>query len=118
DARVESLSPRVDPESRRAQAYLSLKQRIEGLQAGMLAQITVRVGNESEISLPVSAVLIKNGTRRTIYIEKSDGTFEAREVQIGRNRDGRVVILKGVVAGERVVTRGALLLDTQAEQML
>ena len=118
EARVENLSPRVDPESRRAQAFLSLAKRIDGLQAGMLAQITVRVGNESEISLPVSAVLIKDGKRRVVYIEKSDGKYEARDVQTGRNRDGRVVILKGVNAGERVVVRGALLLDTQAEQML
>jgi cobalt-zinc-cadmium efflux system membrane fusion protein len=117
-ARVENLSPRVDPDSRRTQAYLSLAKRVDGLQAGMLAQITVRVGNESEISLPVSAVLIKDGKRRVVYVEKPDGTFQARDVQTGRNRDGRVVILKGVNAGERVVVRGALLLDTQAEQML
>ena len=117
-ARVENLSPRVDPESRRTQAFLSLAKRIDGLQAGMLAQITVRIGNESEISLPVSAVLIKDGKRRVVYVEKSDGKYEARDVQTGRNRDGRVVILKGVNAGERVVVRGALLLDTQAEQML
>ena len=118
--RVESLGARVDPESRRAQAYLSLARRIDGMQAGMLAQITVRIGNQrdSEISLPVSAVLIKDGKRRVVYVEKSDGKYEARDVETGRNRDGRVIILKGVTAGERVVVRGALLLDTQAEQML
>ena len=120
EARVESLGARVDAESRRAQVYLSLAKRVDGMQAGMLAQITVRVGNErdSEISLPVSAVLIKDGKRRVVYVEKSGGKYEAREVQTGRNRDGRVIILKGVAAGERVVVRGALLLDTQAEQML
>jgi len=117
-ARVESLGQRVDAESRRAQAYLTLARRVDGLQAGMLAHITVRVGNDSEIALPVSAVLIKNGKQRVVYVEKPDGAFEAREVEIGRNRDGLVVILKGVAAGERVVMRGALLLDTQAEQML
>jgi cobalt-zinc-cadmium efflux system membrane fusion protein len=120
NARVESLGPRVDPESRRAQAYLALAKRVDGMQAGMLAQITVRVGNErdSEILLPVSAVLIKDGKRRVVYVEKSDGKFEVRDVETGRNRDGRVVILKGINAGDRVVVRGALLLDTQAEQML
>lgn len=118
DARVESLGPRVDADSRRSQVYLSLKQPVAGLQAGMLAQIAVRVANEAEISLPVSAVLIKDGKKRMVYVEKPDGSYEAREVQIGRNENGRVVILKGLSAGERVVMRGALLLDTQAEQML
>lgn len=117
-AKVESFSPRVDPESRRAQVYLELGQRIEGLRAGMLAQITLRVGMDSGIELPVTAVLIKDGKRRVVYVERPDGTFEMREVTTGRNRDGRVVILQGLTAGERVVVRGALLLDQQAEQLL
>ena len=117
-ARVENFNPRVDPESRRTQVYLALTRQIEGLRAGMLAQVAVRVGVEEGISIPVSAVLIKDGKRRVVYVERPDGTFEARDVQTGRNRDGRVVILQGLSPGERVVARGALLLDAQAEQLL
>jgi cobalt-zinc-cadmium efflux system membrane fusion protein len=117
-ARVENFSPRVDVESRRIQVYLALAKRPDGLRAGMMAQIALRVGAEAGISVPVEAVLIQNGKRRVVYVARTDGTFEAREVQTGRNRDGRVVILQGLAAGERVVVRGALLLDTQAEQLL
>jgi cobalt-zinc-cadmium efflux system membrane fusion protein len=117
-ARVESISPRVDPESRRMQLYLSLAARTEGLRAGMLAQVNLRVAGEEGYSVPTAAVLIKDGRRRVVYVERADGNFEAREVQVGRNRDGRVAILQGLKAGERIVVRGALLLDTQAEQLL
>lgn len=117
-ARVESFNPRVDPESRRAQVYLALSKRVAGLRAGMLAQIELRVDPEEGISVPVSAVLIKDGTRRVVYVERGDGTFEARDVQTGHNRDGRVVVMQGLRAGEKVVVRGALLLDAQAEQLL
>ena len=117
-AKVENISPRVDAESRRMQVYLTLAKRIDGLQAGMLAQIALRTGSDSAISLPVTAVLIKDGKRRVVYVEKPDGTFEARDVETGRNREGQVVILKGLTAGEKVVVRGALLLDTQAELLL
>jgi len=124
-ARVESFSPRVDPESRRAQLYLALAKpegrtadAAVGLRAGMLAQVTLRVAGEDGLSVPVAAVLIKDGKRRVVYVERADGKFEAREVQIGRNRDGRVLILQGLRAGERIVVRGGLLLDTQAEQLL
>lgn len=117
-ARVDSVSPRIDPESRRTPVYLELTGRIEGLRAGMMAQVTLRTAGDEGITLPVSAVLIKDGRRRVVYVERPDGTFEMREVQTGRNRDGRVVILKGLTPGERVVVRGALLLDTQAEQLL
>jgi len=117
-ARVENFNPRVDPESRRGQVYLALTKRIDGLRAGMLAQVALRVGAKADILVPVSAVLIKDGKRRVVYVEREDGSFEAREVQTGRNQDGQVVILQGLTAGERVVVRGALLLDTQAEQLL
>lgn len=117
-AHVESFNPRVDPESRRAQVYLALSKRTVGLRAGMLAQIELRVDPEEGISVPVSAVLIKDGKRRVVYVERSDGTFEVRDVQTGHNRDGRVVVMQGLRVGEKVVVRGALLLDAQAEQLL
>jgi cobalt-zinc-cadmium efflux system membrane fusion protein len=117
-ARVESFSPRVDPDSRRAQLYLALAKPAEGLRAGMLAQVALRVPAEEGLSVPVAAVLIKDGKRRIVYVERGDGSFEARDVQTGRSRDGRVAILKGLKSGERIVVRGALLLDTQAEQLL
>jgi len=84
----------------------------------MLAQVRLQVVGEEGLSIPVAAVLIKDGKRRVVYVEKADGKFEAREVQTGRNRDGRVVILQGLAPGEKIVVRGALLLDTQAEQLL
>lgn len=117
-AKVENFSPRVDPESRRAQLYLALANKTENLRAGMLAQVKLRVIGEEGLSVPVAAVLIKDGKRRVVYVERPDGGFEARDVQTGRNRDGRVVILQGLKAGERIVVRGALLLDTQAGQLL
>ena len=117
-ARVEMISPRVDAESRRVQVYLTLARRVDGLQAGMLAQVALSTGSDAAIVVPVSAVLIKDGKRRVVYVEQPDGTFVARDVQLGRNRDGRVAVLKGLAPGERVIVRGALLLDTQAELLL
>jgi membrane fusion protein, heavy metal efflux system len=117
-ARVENFNPRVDLESRRIQVYLALAKRPEGLRAGMMAQIALRVRAEAGISVPVSAVLIKDGKRRVVYVVRPDGSFEVREVQAGRSRDGRVTILQGLSAGENVVVRGSLLLDAQAEQLL
>ena len=117
-ARVENFNPRVDPESRRTQVYLALAKRTEGLRAGMMAQIALRTVAEGGVAVPVSAVLIKDGKRRVVYVERPDGSLESRDVRTGRSQDGRVVILQGLTAGERVVVRGALLLDTQAEQLL
>jgi cobalt-zinc-cadmium efflux system membrane fusion protein len=117
-ARVESFNPRVDADSRRTDVYLAFAKPVEGVRPGMLAQVGLRVGGGARVAVPVSAVLIKDGKRRVVYVERPDGTFEAREVKTGTNRDGRVAILEGLAPGDRVVVRGALLLDTQAEQLL
>ena len=50
------------------QVYFALAKRVEGLRAGMLAQVSLRIGAEQGISLPVSAVLIKDGKRRVVYV--------------------------------------------------
>ena len=70
------------------------------------------------ISLPVESVLIKNGTDRIVYVRDEEGHYQARSVRTGMSRDGRVVILEGVTAGENVVVHGALLLDGESEQLL
>jgi len=117
-ARVDSISPRVDPDSRRAPVYLNLLKRVDNMQSGMLAQILLRVRRESSVSVPTAAVLIRNGRERVVYVEKTDGSFEARPVKTGAINDGNVVILNGIRSGDRIVTQGALLLDTQAELLL
>jgi cobalt-zinc-cadmium efflux system membrane fusion protein len=117
-ARVESISPRVDPDSRRAPVYLSTDTPLKNLQPGMLAQASVKVSHDAVIAVPNSAVLIRHGKERVVYVEKADGSFESRVVRTGAFRDGQVVILDGLKAGERIVTKGALLIDTQAELLL
>jgi multidrug efflux pump subunit AcrA (membrane-fusion protein) len=69
-------------------------------------------GVDGLVSVPVSAVL-DSGTRRIVYIERSRGTFEPREVTLGPRAGGYYPVLKGLEAGERVVTRGNFLIDSQ-----
>jgi len=53
-----------------------------------------------------------------VYVEDKDGRFLARDVETSDERNGRVRVLKGLEAGEKVVMRGALLVDREAEQLL
>lgn len=62
--------------------------------------------------VPVSAVL-DSGMRRIVYVEKSRGLFEAREVVLGPRTAGFFQVITGVTEGERVVTRGGFLIDSQ-----
>jgi Cu(I)/Ag(I) efflux system membrane fusion protein len=64
------------------------------------------------LAIPASAVL-DSGTRRIAYVEVSPGLFEARDVTVGPRSGEFVAVLKGLSDGERVVTRGGFLIDSQ-----
>lgn len=48
-----------------------------------------------------------------VFVEKAPGEYEPRAVEPGRSQDGRVTILNGLSAGERVVVKGAFILKSQ-----
>jgi hypothetical protein len=57
--------------------------------------------------------VIQTGTRSVVYVEREPGTFDAVEVRVGRLAGGYYPVLHGLTAGERVVTRGAFLVDAE-----
>jgi cobalt-zinc-cadmium efflux system membrane fusion protein len=117
--KVAGVAARSDPETRRAQFYVELERAPADLRAGLLVRVTLRpLTTPGELWLPVTAVLLKEGGRRVVYVEDQDGKFTARDVEVGDGRGGQVRVLRGLQAGERVVMRGALLVDREAEQLL
>lgn len=66
----------------------------------------------AHLAVPVSAVL-DSGTRRIVYVERSQGLFEPRDVVLGPRTGEFFLVLKGLEEGERVVTRGGFLIDSQ-----
>jgi Cu(I)/Ag(I) efflux system membrane fusion protein len=64
------------------------------------------------LAVPVSAVL-DSGTRKIVYVERSRGLFEPRELVVGPRAGEFFPVLDGLAEGERVVTRGGFLIDSQ-----
>jgi len=117
-AKIVGIAPRSDAETRRTPVYLELEKAPEELRAGLLVRVSVALeSSDSELWLPVTAVLVKEGSKRVVYVEDR-GRFVARPVDVGEERGGRVRVLGGLQAGDRVVTKGALLVDREAEQLL
>jgi cobalt-zinc-cadmium efflux system membrane fusion protein len=117
DGAVDGIGSAVDAASRRLPVYIAVKAPPARLTPGMLADVSF-AGSRDGLSVPVSAVLIKDGHRRIVYLQRADGRFEVREVRTGRSSGGRVAILEGLSAADRVVVKGALLLDGEAELLL
>ncbi|MBN7137291.1 hypothetical protein A7A76_21465, partial [Lysobacter enzymogenes] len=120
-AKVDGLGPLVDGDLRRLPLYLTFADAPAPAPAptpGAMVEVRLDAAADAAPSVPVAAVLIKGGSQRLVYVQRGDGRFEARAVRTGASRGGRVTLLDGVRAGEKVVVEGALLLDSQAEQLL
>jgi len=68
---------------------------------------------KNAVAVPESAV-ISTGARSVVIVDKGEGRFEPREVRVGGQADGYYQILSGIKAGERVVTSGNFLIDSEA----
>jgi cobalt-zinc-cadmium efflux system membrane fusion protein len=117
DTRVISIGSVVSSGLRTAPVRMALESHPEGLRPGAYGWVRLE-GGAGMMTLPVEAVLIKDGSDPIVYVARDDTTFERRTVQVGRTVGGRVPVVAGLAAGERVVVRGALLLDGSGDQLL
>jgi len=58
--------------------------------------------------------VLDTGVRQIVFVDKGDGKLEPREVIVGERADGLVTIVKGLQAGEKVVTSGNFLVDSES----
>ncbi len=65
------------------------------------------------MTIPVDAVLDSGVTKR-VFVAMGSGRYELREVTTARQNRGRIEIVSGLNAGDRVVTAGAFLLDSES----
>jgi hypothetical protein len=64
----------------------------------------------SAVSVPAKAVFLQ-GEKHYVFLEQSPGRFLRQVVNTGTEAEGRILIVSGLEAGQRVVTDGCLLLQ-------
>jgi membrane fusion protein, copper/silver efflux system len=112
-ARVSPVLPQFDPATR------TLKVRLEAdnpgfvLRPDMFVDVEMPVELGPALTVPKEAVL-DSGTRRVVYVAEGDGFFAPRRVETGWRQGDRVEIVSGLREGERVVTSGNFLLDSES----
>jgi RND family efflux transporter MFP subunit len=86
--------------------------RPEGLRSGEVAEVLIRskaAGDERATSfiIPAISLIDARADQGVVFVVDSDGKARRRAVETGGVSDDGVVILKGLEAGDRVITRGA-----------
>jgi Cu(I)/Ag(I) efflux system membrane fusion protein len=78
----------------------------------MYATVEIKVHLGQRLVVPVGAI-IDTGIRQLAIIDKGNGYFEPREVKAERI-DEYYEVMKGLKAGERVVTSATFLVDSES----
>jgi RND family efflux transporter MFP subunit len=104
---VQSVAVTLDSATRSVGVRARLDHPARALRIGetVFGRIDVAVHADA-VSIPVQA-LVPEGEGYRVYVVDSSGVAHARDVDVGARTERDAEILKGVAAGERVVTYGA-----------
>jgi multidrug efflux pump subunit AcrA (membrane-fusion protein) len=103
--RIATVAPSVEGATQAAAARVPLDNSGRRLLPGMFASVRVATGDSVRGLLIPRTAIIYDGPRRLVMIAR-DSTFFPSAVQVGSGVGDRVVVLRGVSPGERVVTKG------------
>jgi membrane fusion protein (multidrug efflux system) len=101
---VAGVDSRVDPVSRSVTVRALVPNPDGALKPGMFLNVRLSRGVEDALMIP-EAALVPEQSRQFLYVV-ADGRATKREVKIGRREPGRVEVVAGLKAGERVVVEG------------
>lgn len=89
----------------------AIKNPNQQIKPGMMAYVRLRRGGKEALVIPKSALLLEK--MKTVWVESDEGMFERRMVTTGIENKREVEILSGIIAGEKVVSSGAYLLNSE-----
>ncbi|MGE0775215.1 MAG: efflux RND transporter periplasmic adaptor subunit [Sphingomonadaceae bacterium] len=111
--RVIAILPSTQAQSRTITVRAELSNPSLRLKPGMFAQVSLAPERRQALLVPSEAV-IRTGERTLVMIAQERGGYRPAEVRIGREAKGRTEVLAGLAPGEKVVTSGQFLLDSEA----
>jgi len=111
---VTFIDPHSDPQARTTPVRIQMENPGSHLRPGMVVQTSFQLSLGSVLAIPQSAV-IDSGKDKTVYVAHDNGVFERRTIQIGSAVKDRYPILNGLKSGDKVVSTGAFLIDSQTK---
>ena len=112
--RVSFIWPQLDPATRTAKVRLEIQNPDLKLALGMFVNVRLNIPLGRQLVIPASGVFY-TGTRQIAFIDRGGGRFEPRDIEVGARAGDDIVVLKGLKAGERIVTSANFLIDSESQ---
>lgn len=102
---LSSLDNRIDTATGTLRLRAQFANEDGGLFPNQSVNVRLRLSNDETVVIPDAAVQF--GSQGTyVYVVQDDDTAVVRTVSLGANSEGRVAVLEGLSAGDRVVLEG------------
>lgn len=110
-ARISYIDPRVDPATRTVHVRCQVNNAGGLLKPEMFAKVRITAAARQAVPVVPLGAIVAHGEKPLVLVEESPGRFRKREIVAGDEMNGSLTVKDGLKAGERIVTRGALLLN-------
>jgi membrane fusion protein (multidrug efflux system) len=111
---LDVISSRVDPITRSILVQAKIKNNNYKIIPGMLINIEIIFNEKESIGVPEESI-IQQGTRTVVYKVIEGKTVSLTEVKTGIRNFGKVEILSGLIAGDKIVTEGVSKIRDKAQ---
>lgn len=116
--KAREISPDADPTTRTRRVRIALEDPQPNLRLGTTITATASTTASSMITLPLTAILERDGKQYVWVVDPATATVARREVSLGSATGGRVPVTAGLEPGTRVATAGVhTLTDGQAVKL-
>jgi RND family efflux transporter MFP subunit len=112
--RVDFIYPEVNMDTRTTRVRLVFRNPDLKLTPGMFVNVSLKIPLGRQVAIPATGVF-HTGTRDIVFIDHGGGYLEPRDVTLGPRAGDYYSVLKGLKAGERVVTSANFLIDSESQ---
>jgi RND family efflux transporter MFP subunit len=114
--RVTYIYPYLNKASRTVQVRLEFSNPQVRLKPDMYGMVLIQIDRGLRLAIPDQAVL-DSGLRQVVFVAHEKGMFEPREITLGPKVGSFFEVTHGLKEGERIVTSGTFLLDSESRLM-
>ena len=112
--KVSAVLAEANRDTRTLRVRVELPNPGQRLRAGMFAQVALQGAPQAQaVTVPAESV-VRTGKRAIVYLLDAPGRYRPVEVELGPEVGDRIVVRKGVEAGQQVVASGQFLIDSEA----
>ncbi|MCY1274428.1 Multidrug resistance protein MdtA [compost metagenome] len=112
--KIDTVLPDINPATRTIKVRIVLPNQGRQLLPGMFVTARFDGGEQKEVLMIPLESVIRTGRRSIVMVDAGTAGFMATDIKTGREAAGMVEVLEGLQAGQKVVTSGQFLIDSEA----